>query len=250
VSTGPEDILWAITRAARELAVSPDPLPVPAQCHPAYDRYVAELRRSPLAASTRTARARCVRRFLRWLLANTADLTAVLTQPPAWHTATTRFIAELACGNGPFSTDVQAHRFALADCACRLGLADTYVTVPGRFRWIDDAYAAAAATTGQATATREANRGAVRAFLRWLHRSGYTGDLRRDWTTATSGYLQHLAGKGNAASTILRQRAGLNDCASCLALPRVSAPASPGKAGRGSQVAAGWADTMEATGDC
>ena len=238
MSTGLEAMLGAITRAARERAVSPDPLPIPAQCDPAYHRYAADLRRSPLAASTRTAHARCVRRFLRWLPANTADLTAVLTQPPAWHTAATQFITELASRNGPLSTDVQTHRFALADCAQRLGLADTYATVPGRFGWLDDAYAAAAATTSQAPATRASNRGAVRAFLRWLHRSGYTGDLRRDWATATSGYLQHLASKGNAASTILRQRAGLNHCATCLALPRVSTPAPPGRAERGSQAAA------------
>src|SRR6266571_5301173 len=156
MSTGLEAMLGAITRAARERAVSPDPLPIPAQCDPAYDRYAADLRRSALAASTRSYHARCVRRFLRWLPANTADITAVLTQPPAWHTAATQFIAELASCNGPLSTDVQTHRFALADCAQRLGLADTYATVPGRFGWLDDAYAAAAATTSQATATREA----------------------------------------------------------------------------------------------
>ena len=221
---------------ARARAVSPDPLPVPAQCQPAYDRYVADLDRSPLAASTRASRARCVRRFLRWLPANATDITSVLTEPPAWHDAATRFVTGLHASNGPISTDAQAHRFALADSAQRLGLAETYVSVPTQFRWIDDTYTATVGATGRALATRESNRGAVRAFLRWLHEGGYTGDLRRDWAIVTSGYLLHLASKGNAASTILRQRAGLNDCAACLGLPRVNIPrhqtatAAPGPA--------------------
>jgi hypothetical protein len=209
--------------------VSPDPLPVPAQCQAAYDRYLADLSRSPLAARTRASRARCVRRFLRWLPANTADTTAVLTQPQKWRDAVARFAAELRACNGPFSTDAQTHQLALADCAQRMGLADSYVTVPARFRWIDETYAAAGGT-GQAPATREANRAAVRAFLRWLDQRGYTDDLRRDWATATSSYLLHLAGRGNAASTILRQRSGLNDCAVCVGLPRVNIPHHNGRA--------------------
>ena len=67
----------------------------------------------------------------------------------------------------------------------------------------------------------------------------YTGDLRRDWAIVTSGYLLHLASKGNAASTILRQRAGLNDCAACLGLPRVTIPAPPDRNGCPTPAAAG-----------
>jgi hypothetical protein len=214
----------ASTPGVQERAVSPDPLPIPATCQPAYDRYAADLSRSALAARTQISHARCVRRFLRWLPAHTGDITAVLSQPPAWQAATGRFLADLVSENGPLSTDVQTHRFALADCARRLGLAEAYRTVPERLRWLDDAYTAAAAATGLAAATRAANLGAVRAFLRWLDRSGYSGDLRRDWATATSDYLQHLAGKGDAASSVLRQRAGLNHCARCLGLPRAGAP--------------------------
>ena len=209
--------------------MSPHPLPVPAQCQAAYDRYLADLNRSPLAARTRTSRARCVRRFLRWLPANTADITAVLTQPLAWRDAAARFAAELRAGNGPFSTDAQTHQLALADCAQRMGLADSYVTVPARFRWLDDTYAATGGT-GQAPATREANRAAVRAFLRWLNQRGYTDDLHRNWATVTSSYLLHLARRGNAVSTILRQRSGLNDCAICVGLPRVDIPRHDGRA--------------------
>jgi len=203
--------------------VSPAPLPVPGSCREAYDRYTADLGQSALAASTRTYHARCVRRFLRWLPANTADIGAVLTHPAAWETAATRFTSELAAATGTLSPDVQSHRGALADCARRLGLAAPYMAVPERFCWVHDAYAAAAATTGQSAATRSTNLAAVRAFLRWLHRCGYTGDLRRDWATATAHYLQHLTGKGNAPSSVLRQRAGLNHCATCLRLPRASA---------------------------
>jgi hypothetical protein len=53
--------------------VSPDPLPVPSPCRTAYDQYAADLAASALAATTRTHHARCVRRFLRWLPAHTAD---------------------------------------------------------------------------------------------------------------------------------------------------------------------------------
>ncbi len=204
--------------------MSPDPLPVPGSCRAAYDRYAADLDRSALAATTRTYHARYVRRFLRWLPGNAADIDAVLSQPTAWDAAVTRFTGQLAAVNGPLSADLQAHRDALADCARRLGLAQPYVSVPDRFGWVHDAYTAAAATTGQATATRDSNQAAVRAFLRWLQRTGYTGDLRRDWATAAAGYLQHLSGKGNAASTVLRQRAALNDCAASLNLSRVTLP--------------------------
>jgi hypothetical protein len=203
--------------------VSPDPLSVPASCRAAYQRYAAGLGRSALAARTRAYHARAVRRFLCWLPGNAADIGAVLSQPAAWDAAVTRFIGELAAGNGPLSADLQVHRGALADCACRLGLAQRYVSVPDRFGRIHDAYTAAATTT-QAAATRDSNQAAVRAFLRWLDRTGYTGDLRRDWATAATGYLEHLSGKGNAASTVLRQRAALNDCAASLNLPRVTLP--------------------------
>jgi hypothetical protein len=206
----------------REPAVSPDPLPVPGPCREAYDRYAANLCQSALAASTRTYHARCVRRFLRWLPGNTADIGAVLTQPQAWHIAATRFTGELAAAAGTLSADVQSHRNALADCARRLGLAAPYVAVPERFCWVHDTYTAAAATTSQSAATRNSNLAAVRAFLRWLDQSSYTGDLRRDWATATTSYLQHLTGKGNAASSVLRQRAALNHCATCLGLPRTA----------------------------
>jgi hypothetical protein len=118
---------------------------------------------------------------------------------------------------------VQSHRNALADCARRLGLAEPYVAVPERFRWVHDAYTAAAATTGQSAATRSTNLAAVRAFLRWLDQASYTGDLRRDWAAATTSYLQHLTGKGNAPSSVLRQRSGLNHCATCLGLPCTAA---------------------------
>ena len=214
--------------------MSPSPLPVPGPCRAAYDRYAADLGGSALAASTRKHHARCVRRFLRWLPASSADIAAVLTQPAAWDRAAARFTRELAAAAGALSPDVQSHRDALADCARRLGLAEPYVSVPERFRWAADAYAAAAATTGHATATRSSNLAAVRAFLRWLDRSSFTGDLRRDWDTATTHYLHHLAGKGNAPSSVLRQRAALNHCATCLDLPRggASAPtaASPNRA--------------------
>ena len=198
-------------------------LPVPGPCRAAYDRYTADLGRSALAASTRKYHARCVRRFLRWLPGNAADIGAVLTQPQAWEMAATRFTGELAAAVGALSPDVQSHRDALADCARRLGLAEPYVSVPERFRWVADAYAAAAATTGQAAATRGSNLAAVRAFLRRLDRSGYTGDLRHDWYTAATRYLHYLAGKGNAVSSVLRQRAALNHCATCLGLPRTAA---------------------------
>ena len=203
--------------------MSPDPLPVPRSCREVYDRYATDLGHSALAASTRKYQARCVRRFLRWLPANTADIGAVLTQPQAWHTAATRFTSELAVAAGALSPDVQSHRNALADCARRLGLAEPYVAVPAGFRWIHDAYAEATATTGQSAATRSTNLAAVRAFLRWLDRCGYTGDLRRDWATAVAPYLQHLSEKGNAVSSVLRQRAALNHCATCLQLPRTTA---------------------------
>jgi len=210
--------------------VSPDPLPVPGPCRQAYDRYTADLGQSALAASTRTHHARRVRRFLRWLPANTADIAAVLTQPQAWHTAATRFTAELAAAAGTLSTDAQSHRNALADCARRLGLAEPYVAIPERFRRIHDAYTEATATTGQPAATRSTNLAAVRAFLRWLDQASHTGDLRRDWATATTSYLQHLTGKGNAPSSAPRQRAALNHCATCLGLPRTAAdtPRQPG----------------------
>jgi hypothetical protein len=204
--------------------MSPDPLPVPGSCRAAYDRYVADLDRSALAATTRTYHARAVRRFLRWLPGNAADIGAVLSQPAAWDAAVTGFTSALAAANGPLSADLQAHRDALADCARRLGLTSPYVSVPDRFGYLHDAYTAAATTTCQAAATRDSNQAAVRAFLRWLDRTGYTGDLRRDWATAATGYLQHLSGKGNAASTVLRQRAALNDCAARLNLPRVTPP--------------------------
>ncbi len=147
----------------------------------------------------------------------------MLTQPTAWHTAATQFTAELEAAAGTLSADVQSHRNALADCARRLGLAEPYVAVPERFRWVHDAYAAGAATSGQSEATRNTNLAAVRAFLRWLDQSSYTGDLRRDWATATTSYLKHLTGKGNAPSSVLRQRSGLNHCATCLGLPRCAA---------------------------
>ena len=115
--------------------MSPDPLPVPGPCRETYDRYAADLGQSALAASTRTYHARCVRRFLRWLPANSADIGAVLTQPTAWRPAATQFTAELAAAAGALSADVQSHRNALADCARRLGLAEPYVSVPERFRW-------------------------------------------------------------------------------------------------------------------
>ncbi len=210
--------------ALGRLAVSPDPLPVPGSCRAAYDRYAADLDRSALAAATRTYHARYVRRFLRWLPAGAADIGAVLTQPAAWDAAVTRFTGHLAAANGPLSADLQAHRDALADCARRLGLAQTYVSVPDRFGWVHDAYTAAAATSRQAAATRATNQNAVRAFLRWLAATGYTGDLRRDWDTAAARYLQHLSGKGNAVSTVLRQRAALNDCATALHLHAATPP--------------------------
>jgi hypothetical protein len=204
--------------------VSPRLSHVPACCRAAYDRYIADLDRSALAAATRTYHARCVRRFLRWLVAGAADTGAVLTSPAAWNSAVTRFTGQLSAANGPLSADLHAHRAALADCARRLGLAQPYVSVPSRFGWLNDAYTAAAATTRQSEATRTSNQNAVRAFLRWLDRTGYTGDLRHDWDTATARYLQHLHGKGNAPSTVLRQRAALNDCATRLQLPRTPPP--------------------------
>jgi hypothetical protein len=234
----------ASTPGAQERVVSPDPLPIPAPCQSAYDRYAADLSRSALAARTQLSHARCVRRFLRWLPAHTGDITAVLSQPPAWQAATGRFLAGLVAGNGPLSTDVQTHRFALADCGRRLGLAEAYLTVPERLRCFDDAYTAADATSGLAAATRAANLGAVRAFLRWLDGLGYSGDLRGDWVTVTSDYLQHMVGKGNAASTVLRQRAGLNHCARCLGLPQVGT-AHPPQPGRGRHPAAGKPDRRE-----
>jgi hypothetical protein len=214
--------------AAAGPAVSPDPLPVPASCRAAYQRYAADLGRSALAATTRAYHARAVRRFLRWLPGN-AEAGNVLSHPGAWDAAVTRFLGELADVNGPLSADLQAHRSALADCAVRLGLTQPYVSVPDRFGCLHDAYTAATATTAQATATRDFNRAAVRAFLRWLETTGYTGDLRRDWATAATRYLGHLSGKGNAASTVLRQRAALNDCASHLGLSRVTLPPQPGR---------------------
>ena len=69
--------------------MSPDP--VPAACRAAYQRYAADLARSALAASTRRYHARAVRRFLRWLPGNAADIGAVLSQPAAWNAAVTGF---------------------------------------------------------------------------------------------------------------------------------------------------------------
>jgi len=196
---------------------------VPAPCSAVYERYTADLDRSGLAASTRQHLARSVRRFLRWLPANVDDISTVLTQPEAWQHAASGFTGDLAAAAGPLSPDVQSHRNALADCARRIGLAEPYVSVPDRFRCVYDPYAAAATGSHLAAATRRSHLDAVRAFLRWLDRSGYCGDLRRDWGTAAARYLQHLSGKGNAPSTVLRQRAALNHCAACLRLPATTA---------------------------
>lgn len=194
-------------------------LPVPEACRGAYDKYLADLDSSAFTVGTRALRARYVRRFLRWLAADGGDAATVLARQDAWDDAVARFITGLAASAGRSAT--HGYRRALADCARRLGLAEPPTTP--RFGWLRDNYAAALASSPRTEATIRANLTTVGSFLRWLSDTGYTGDLRRDWGTTVERYLQDLAAKGNATSSVWVRRWALNDCAGRLGLPSAQA---------------------------
>jgi anti-sigma regulatory factor (Ser/Thr protein kinase) len=188
---------------------------------------------SHLAPRTQACRARCVRRFLGWLPGTTHDTDAVLTQPGAWAQAAAQFITTLpACAGTPGfpglpSTSGQFHADALADCARHLGLAPAYQSLPARHRWIHDRYTTTLEQAHLAPATAGSYLAIVAAFLRWLARTEPAADLRRQWPTATSAYLEHLARTGRAATTLRRRRTVLRDCATRLRLRTRTAPAQP-----------------------
>lgn len=202
--------------------------PVPAACRSAYDTYLADLGTSAFAASTRVLQARCVRRFLRWVAEGGGDAQAVLAQQEAWDQAVARFVGNLATSAG--RSTVRGHQWALADCARRLGL--TEPPAPPRFGWVRDGYATALARSPYSQTTIRSNLTTVTSFLQWLTGTGYTGDLRRDWGTATGRYLQHLTAGGNATTSVRRRRAALTDCAARLGLP--PAPTAAGHPDGGS----------------
>lgn len=192
-------------------------LPVPEQCRKAYNTYAADLDRSGLASRTRVDKARRVRRFLRWLPGHSGDATTALTQGRAWEHAVDRFTGEVAVAAGMAAA--QRYQGALSDCARRLGLAEPETPIPSRFHWVHDSYTTALTQSPQSAVTKRSHLRTVRSFLRWLDQTGYSGDLVRDWGRAAEGYLQHLAAKGNAASSVQRHRGALTDCARWLRLP-------------------------------
>jgi hypothetical protein len=75
------------------------------------------------------------------------DIDAALTQPMAWHYAADRFTCELAAAVRPRGPSMRWHRYALADCARRLGLDQPYTSVPGQFQWIYSRYTSATAAS-------------------------------------------------------------------------------------------------------
>lgn len=200
-------------------------LPVPKPCRRTYARYAAALERSGLPPTTQADLARHVRRFMHWLAADGADPAAALAQPRAWQQAVARFTAEVSAAAGPPAA--HRHRHALSDLARRLGLAEPYLPIPHRLRWVHDSYTAALAAGTQSAATIRSNLSTADSFLRWLEETGYGGDLQSDWDRAAAGYLRRLVAGGNAASSVQRRRMALNDCARRLGLPQVHAVAEP-----------------------
>lgn len=206
--------------------VSRSGLPVPKPCGTTYARYAAALERSGLALAARASLARDVRRFMHWLAAEAGDTAAAaLAQPRAWEQAVARFTADVRASAGPPAA--QRHRDALSDLARRLGLAEPFLPIPHRLRWVHDSYTAALAQGTQAAATIRSNLSTADSFLRWLGAAGYDGDLRGDWDRAAEGYLRHLVAGGNAATSVRRRRVALNDCARRLGLPQLHAVADP-----------------------
>jgi hypothetical protein len=182
-------------------------------------RYVAALGESGLAVSTCAARARCVRRFLRWLPGHCGDVAGALARPEVWSEAASRFSLGLYPASGVLGTSGQFHADALADCARRLGLAAGYEQVPDRYLQVRDTYAALLAGSQLARATADSYLLSVEAFLRWAGQGGEPVDLRLVWGEQVAAYLEHLACTGRSASTVRSRRAALGHCAALLRLP-------------------------------